>query len=190
MPKLPASRNTTPSGSPPRKTTPSAQKSAAPPHKTRCRRSVSIPKPPAAHRWTPALFNPLPACAPAATTPKPSARAATPPPKPNLTRKTGSSAFIARSTSRPTAWAACPKPTAAPCGQISANKRGCCPKLASACATGCATTATTTMAERNTADTRSATIFNAGLEWWGIWCLTIHHPRRQTVAALAASATD
>lgn len=32
--------------------------------------------------------------------------------------------------------------------------------------------------------------FDAGLEWWGIWCLTIHHPRRQTVAALAASATD
>ncbi|MFC2293014.1 MAG: hypothetical protein ACFNLD_07275 [Kingella oralis] len=32
--------------------------------------------------------------------------------------------------------------------------------------------------------------FDAGLEWWGIWCLTIHHPRRQTIAALAASATD
>ena len=32
--------------------------------------------------------------------------------------------------------------------------------------------------------------FDAGLEWWDIWCLTIHHPRRQTIAALAASATD
>ena len=48
MPKPSALRNTTPSGSPPPETTPSAQKSAAPPHKTRCRRSVSIPKPPAA----------------------------------------------------------------------------------------------------------------------------------------------
>lgn len=32
--------------------------------------------------------------------------------------------------------------------------------------------------------------FDDGLEWWGIWCLTVHHPRRQTVAAIAASATD
>lgn len=32
--------------------------------------------------------------------------------------------------------------------------------------------------------------FNAGKEWWGIWCLTLYNPRRQTLSALAASATD
>lgn len=32
--------------------------------------------------------------------------------------------------------------------------------------------------------------FEAGKEWWGIWCLTIWNPRRRTLAALAASTTD
>ena len=32
--------------------------------------------------------------------------------------------------------------------------------------------------------------FDDGLDWWGVWCLTIHNPQRQTLAALAASATD
>ncbi|KAF1053139.1 MAG: hypothetical protein GAK43_01562 [Stenotrophomonas maltophilia] len=32
--------------------------------------------------------------------------------------------------------------------------------------------------------------FDDGKEWWGIWCLTIYNPRRRTLAALAASATD
>lgn len=32
--------------------------------------------------------------------------------------------------------------------------------------------------------------FDAGLEWWGIWCLTFWNPRRRTLGALAASATD
>ena len=32
--------------------------------------------------------------------------------------------------------------------------------------------------------------FDAGKEWWGIWCLTVWNPRRRTLAALAASTTD
>ena len=32
--------------------------------------------------------------------------------------------------------------------------------------------------------------FDAGREWWGIWCLTVWNPRRRTLAALAASTTD
>ena len=32
--------------------------------------------------------------------------------------------------------------------------------------------------------------FDAGLEWWGVWCLTLYNPHRQTLAAIAASATD
>ncbi|MCP2040452.1 hypothetical protein L1281_001035 [Neisseria sp. HSC-16F19] len=32
--------------------------------------------------------------------------------------------------------------------------------------------------------------FDAGLEWWGVWCLTVYNPRRRTLAAIAASATD
>lgn len=32
--------------------------------------------------------------------------------------------------------------------------------------------------------------FDAGKEWWGIWCLTLYNPRRQTLSALVASATD
>ena len=32
--------------------------------------------------------------------------------------------------------------------------------------------------------------FDDGLDWWGVWCLSIHNPQRQTLAALAASATD
>ncbi|WP_338525112.1 hypothetical protein NUH87_05565 [Pseudomonas batumici] len=32
--------------------------------------------------------------------------------------------------------------------------------------------------------------FEAGLEWWGVWCLTIWNPRRRTLSALVASATD
>lgn len=32
--------------------------------------------------------------------------------------------------------------------------------------------------------------FEDGKEWWGIWCLTVWNPRRQTLAALIASSTD
>ncbi|AEF23689.1 hypothetical protein [Pseudomonas fulva] len=32
--------------------------------------------------------------------------------------------------------------------------------------------------------------FDDGKEWWGIWCLTLYNPRRRTLSALAASATD
>lgn len=32
--------------------------------------------------------------------------------------------------------------------------------------------------------------FDSGLERWGIWCLTFWNPRRRTLGALAASATD
>ncbi|WP_447753275.1 hypothetical protein [Pseudomonas nicosulfuronedens] len=32
--------------------------------------------------------------------------------------------------------------------------------------------------------------FEDGKEWWGIWCLTLYNPRRRTLSALAASATD
>lgn len=32
--------------------------------------------------------------------------------------------------------------------------------------------------------------FDDGKEWWGIWCLTLYNPRRQTLSVLAASATD
>lgn len=32
--------------------------------------------------------------------------------------------------------------------------------------------------------------FDDGKEWWGICCLTLYNPRRQTLSALAASATD
>jgi hypothetical protein len=32
--------------------------------------------------------------------------------------------------------------------------------------------------------------FQAGSEWWGIWCLTIWNPVRRTIGVLAASSTD
>lgn len=32
--------------------------------------------------------------------------------------------------------------------------------------------------------------FDDGLEWWGVWCLTIWNPKRRTFGALAASTTD
>jgi hypothetical protein len=32
--------------------------------------------------------------------------------------------------------------------------------------------------------------FDEGKEWWGVWCLTLYNPRRNTLSALAASATD
>lgn len=32
--------------------------------------------------------------------------------------------------------------------------------------------------------------FDDGLEWWGVWCLTIWNPERHTCAALIASTTD
>jgi len=32
--------------------------------------------------------------------------------------------------------------------------------------------------------------FDDGKEWWGIWCITLYNPRRRTLSALAASATD
>ncbi|MDG5976154.1 hypothetical protein H010_12889 [Hydrogenophaga taeniospiralis CCUG 15921] len=32
--------------------------------------------------------------------------------------------------------------------------------------------------------------FDAGKEWWGIWCLTVWNPRKRTLSALAASSTD
>lgn len=32
--------------------------------------------------------------------------------------------------------------------------------------------------------------FDYGLEWWGVWCLTIWNPKRRTFGALIASTTD
>jgi hypothetical protein len=32
--------------------------------------------------------------------------------------------------------------------------------------------------------------FDNGLEWWGIWCLSIWNPRKQTLSVLVASTTD
>lgn len=32
--------------------------------------------------------------------------------------------------------------------------------------------------------------FDSGLEWWGIWCMTIWNPERRTISALIASTTD
>lgn len=32
--------------------------------------------------------------------------------------------------------------------------------------------------------------FDAGKEWWGIWCLTVFNPRCRTLCVLAASTTD
>lgn len=32
--------------------------------------------------------------------------------------------------------------------------------------------------------------FDEGLEWWGVWCLTVWNPVRRTLSVLAASATD
>lgn len=32
--------------------------------------------------------------------------------------------------------------------------------------------------------------FEDGLEWWGVWCLSIWNPRRRTFSVLAASTTD
>lgn len=32
--------------------------------------------------------------------------------------------------------------------------------------------------------------FDDGLEWWGIWCMTIWNPERCTISALVASTTD
>ena len=32
--------------------------------------------------------------------------------------------------------------------------------------------------------------FDEGRDWWGIWCLSIWHPTRRTLAVLAASTTD
>jgi len=32
--------------------------------------------------------------------------------------------------------------------------------------------------------------FDSGLEWWGIWCMTIWNPEQRTISALIASTTD
>ena len=32
--------------------------------------------------------------------------------------------------------------------------------------------------------------FDDGLEWWGVWCLSIWNPQRRTLSVLAASTTD
>lgn len=32
--------------------------------------------------------------------------------------------------------------------------------------------------------------FDEGLEWWGVWCLTVWNPVRRTLSVLAASTTD
>jgi hypothetical protein len=32
--------------------------------------------------------------------------------------------------------------------------------------------------------------FDAGKEWWGIWCMTVWNPQQRTLSAFAASATD
>ncbi|SEC17062.1 hypothetical protein SAMN05216178_3705 [Pseudomonas saponiphila] len=32
--------------------------------------------------------------------------------------------------------------------------------------------------------------FDEGLEWWGVWCLTVWNPVRRTLSMLAASSTD
>ncbi|UOB26090.1 hypothetical protein MRY17_10455 [Pseudomonas orientalis] len=32
--------------------------------------------------------------------------------------------------------------------------------------------------------------FEWGLEWWGIWCLTVWNPRKQTLSVLVASTSD
>ena len=32
--------------------------------------------------------------------------------------------------------------------------------------------------------------FDDGLEWWGVWCLSIWNPKRRTLAVVAASTTD
>lgn len=32
--------------------------------------------------------------------------------------------------------------------------------------------------------------FDDGLQWWGVWCLTIWNPRHRTMGALIASSTD
>ncbi|SEN52955.1 hypothetical protein SAMN04487857_12055 [Pseudomonas sp. ok272] len=32
--------------------------------------------------------------------------------------------------------------------------------------------------------------FDSGLEWWGVWCLTIWNPNHRTLSALIASTTD
>lgn len=32
--------------------------------------------------------------------------------------------------------------------------------------------------------------FNDGLEWWGVWCLTIWNPKRRILSALIASTSD
>lgn len=32
--------------------------------------------------------------------------------------------------------------------------------------------------------------FDSGLEWWGIWCMTIWNPELRTISALIASTTD
>ena len=32
--------------------------------------------------------------------------------------------------------------------------------------------------------------FDAGKEWWGIWCLTVFNPARRTLCVIAASTTD
>ncbi|PAU66067.1 hypothetical protein BZL41_03825 [Pseudomonas sp. PIC25] len=32
--------------------------------------------------------------------------------------------------------------------------------------------------------------FDAGLEWWGVWCLTIWNPQRRTLSVVGASTTD
>lgn len=37
---------------------------------------------------------------------------------------------------------------------------------------------------------RWSDFFDAGKEWWGIWCLSVWNPRRRTVAVLMASETD
>lgn len=35
-----------------------------------------------------------------------------------------------------------------------------------------------------------STYFDSGKEWWGIWCLTIWNPARNTISVLVASQTD
>ncbi|RQO45606.1 hypothetical protein DBV14_23605 [Variovorax sp. KBW07] len=35
-----------------------------------------------------------------------------------------------------------------------------------------------------------STYFDAGKEWWGIWCFTVWNPKRRTLATLIASQTD
>lgn len=42
----------------------------------------------------------------------------------------------------------------------------------------------------NKHNTSWSEFFNDGLEWWGVWCITIYNPRQQSLGCLIASATD